>query len=33
VEWLDNAIEWWGGHWRCIVYSFLAGLALAAVIF
>jgi hypothetical protein len=33
MEWLDNAIEWWTGHWRSIVYSFLAGAFLAAAMF
>jgi hypothetical protein len=33
MEWLDIAIEWWSAHWRSVVYSFLAGVILAAVIF
>jgi hypothetical protein len=33
MEWLDNAVEWWGSHWRSIVYSFFAGVIMAMLIF
>ncbi len=32
MEWLDNTIEWWNGHWRRVIYSFLAGAIVALVV-
>lgn len=32
MEWLDSAIEWWGTHWRSVLYSFLAGALFAGIL-
>jgi hypothetical protein len=26
AEMIDSAVDWWDGHWRSILYSFLAGI-------
>lgn len=32
MEWLDRFIEWCSGHWRCMLYSFLAGALFAGIL-
>lgn len=31
MEWLDGLTDWWGSHWRAVIYSFMAGALFAAV--
>lgn len=33
MEWLDNAVDWWSGHWRSVDYGFLAGALIALFLF
>lgn len=32
MEWADDLVKWFDGHWRCMVYSFLAGMIFAGAL-
>lgn len=32
MEWLDRLNEWRETHWRCMIYSFLAGALFAGIL-